>query len=434
MDRKKILLAVFFLFVISINPGARETSVVEEKLVLNNVRLSNSSSMSENFEPVEQSVQSFLNRWQISGVSVAIAKDGKLVYARGFGYADTATKAFTQPFNKFRIASVSKLVTAVGIMKLREQGKLSLDDKVFGPEGILDDPFFDEPRDKRVYNITVEHLLSHEGGWTQRYGDHMFMPLVISKNMGIGTPPDTKTIVRYALDRKLHYTPGSGRSYSNLGYSILGLVIEELSGMGYEEYCRKEVLEPLGIYDMQIAGNLPDEKAPLEVTYYEPRGAALKPSLYHSGELCPSCYGGNDVRALGAAGAWIATAPDLIRLLLAVDGFDSKPDLLSSESITLMTAHENGEAPKGWKSIFNDGTWWRTGYFAGTSAMMKRQSDGFSWVVLCNSSTWNGSAIYSYINSMMSKALTKIDTWPEYDLLDNTLPVPVKTTLSGYPG
>lgn len=434
MDRKKILLAVVFLFVISINPGARETSVVEEKLVVNNVRLSNSSSMGENFEAVEESVQSFLNKWSINGVSVAIAKDGKLVYARGFGYADTATKAYTQPFNKFRIASVSKLVTAIGIMKLREEGKISLDDKVFGPDGILDDPYFGTPRDKRVYSITIEHLLSHEGGWTQRYGDHMFMPLVIAESMGIGTPPDTKTIVRYALDRKLHFTPGAGRSYSNLGYSILGLVIEKLSGMGYEEYCRKEIFEPLGIYDMQIAGNLLSERAPLEVTYYEPHGSALKPSLYHNGELCPSCYGGNDVRALGAAGAWIATAPDLMRLLLAIDGFDSKPDILSMESIALMTAHENGEAPKGWKSILNDGTWWRTGYFSGTSAIMKRQSDGFSWVFLSNSSTWNGSAIYSHINTMMSKILTKVNTWPDYDLLDNSLPVPLKTTLSGYPG
>ena len=80
-----------------------------------------------------------MKKWTIEGASVAIAKDGKLVYARGFGYADTAAGIETQPYSKFRIASISKLVTAVAIMKLQEEGKLSLDDKVFGPEGILND-------------------------------------------------------------------------------------------------------------------------------------------------------------------------------------------------------------------------------------------------------------------------------------------------------
>ena len=71
------------------------------------------------------------------------------------------------------------------------------DDKVFGPDGILNDPYFSEPKDKRVYGITVEHLLSHEGGWTQRYGDQMFMPVVIAQKMGVPTPVDTKTIVQF---------------------------------------------------------------------------------------------------------------------------------------------------------------------------------------------------------------------------------------------
>lgn len=434
MEKKKIFLVAILVFFVSVNPGARETSVVTEKLITNNVRLNNSSSMGQEFAAIEKTVSSFLRRWAINGLSVAIAKDGRLVYARGFGYADTAIKAEAQPFNKFRIASVSKLVTAIAVMKLREEGKLSLDDKVFGPEGILNEEYYTEPKDKRALNITVEHLLSHEGGWTQRYGDQMFMPMVIAEKMGVSTPVETKTIVRFALDKRLHFTPGTGRSYSNLGYSILGLVIEKITGLTYEDYCRTEILEPLGIYDMTIAGNLLSEKAPLEVTYYEPHGASLKPSLYHPGEYCPSCYGGNDIRTLGAAGAWIATAPDLIRLMLAIDGFDTRPDYLSRESIDLMTGNEKGSAPIGWKSIVNEGTWWRTGYFPGTSAVMKRQSDGFSWVVLCNSSSWNGPEIYSYINGMMSRIFSQVSSWPDYDLLDFSLPVPLNISLAGYPG
>jgi len=248
--------------------------------------------------------------------------------------------------------------------------------------------------------------------------------------MGIKPPATTKNIVRYALDKRLHYTPGSGRAYSNLGYSILGLIIEKVSGLTYEDYCKKVVLEPLGIYDMTIAGNLPSEKAPFEVTYYEPTDVVLKPSIYGTGELVSPSYGGNDIRSLGGAGAWLATAPDLMRLLLAVDGFGSRPDLLSNQSIRFMTDNDNGFAPVGWKTTVFNGTWWRTGSFPGSAGMMKRQSDGFSWVVLFNSSAWNGPEIYSFMNNMMLRVISQIKPLPDYDLFNYSLPVPLKNSLS----
>lgn len=431
---KKILLVALLVSTVSLNPGARENSLANtDKLELHNVRLTNSISSGVEFEGVETTINSFLHKWSIEGASVAISKDGKLVYAKGFGYADTASMTESQPYNLFRIASVSKLVTAIAIMKLHEDGKLSLDDKVFGEDGILNDPYFSNPKDKRVYDITVAHLLSHESGWTQRYGDQMFMPTVVAEDMGVDLPVDTKTIVRFALNKKLHYTPGSGRAYSNLGYSVLGLIVEKVSGIPYKDYCRMKILEPLGIYDMTIAGNLPSDKAPFEVTYYESPDVSLKPSIYGTGEMVKPCYGGSDIRTLGGAGAWLATAPDLVRLILAVDGFNTRPDILSDQSLEFMTDNNNGFAPVGWKATDLDGTWWRTGSLPGTEAMMKRQSDGISWVVLFNTSPWNGPSIYSYIDRMMTKVLSQIEEWPKYDLFSYSLPVPVKISLDEYP-
>lgn len=429
--KKKILFFTILASLVSFNPGAMETSViVSDKLVPENVRLTNVSSSGMEFAAVEKTVNSFMRKWSIAGASVAIAKDGRLIYSRGYGYADTASKAETQPYSKFRIASISKLVTAVAIMKLREEGRLSLNDRVFGPDGILNDPYFSEPKDKRVYDITVGHLLSHEGGWTQRHGDQMFMPVTVAEKMGVTPPADTRTIVRFALNKRLHFTPGTGRSYSNLGYSILGLVIEKLSGISYEEYCQNAVLQPLGIYDMTLAGNLPSEKIPFEVTYYEPSDVVLKPSIYGTGEMVTPSYGGNDIRSLGGAGAWIATAPDLMRLLLAIDGFSTKPDILNSESIHIMTDNSNGYAPVGWKTTVFNGTWWRTGSFPGSAGMMKRQSDGIAWVVLFNSSAWNGPEIYSYMNNMMFRVMSQIREWPEYDLFNYSLPLPLNNSSS----
>jgi hypothetical protein len=310
-------------------------------MVPGSIRLTNTNSSGAEFEECCNIVGSFMKKWTIEGASVAIAKNGKLIYARGFGYADTAAGIEIQPYSKFRIASISKLVTAVAIMKLREEGKLSLEDKVFGPEGILNDSCYCDPKDNRVFNITVAHLLSHEGGWSQRYGDQMFMPQVIACQMKTNLPVDAKTIIRFALSKKLHFTPGTGRSYSNLGY------------------------------------------------------------------------------------------PDLMRLLLAVDGLSYNDDLLSQESINFMTDINNKFAPVGWKTAYIDGTWIRTGSFAGTAGMMKRQPDGISWVVLLNTSAWNGPEINSYINRMMSKVLLHIEEWPENDLFENSLPLPIRLEISG---
>jgi CubicO group peptidase (beta-lactamase class C family) len=429
----KILLITLLGSLVSFNPGAKENYVVlVDKLVPNNVRLTNANSSGKEFAGAEKTINSFMRKWSIAGASVAISKDGRLIFAKGFGYADTASRTETQPYSQFRIASISKLVTAIAVMKLHEEGKLSLNDKVFGPDGILNDPYFSEPKDKRVYGITVAQLLSHEAGWTQRYGDQMFMSILVAEKMGVKPPADTRTIVRFALDKRLHYTPGTGRAYSNLGYSILGLIIEKVSGISYEEYCRQTILEPLGIYDMTIAGNLPSEKAPFEVTYYEPSDVVLKPSIYGTGELVTPSYGGNDIKSLGGAGAWLATSPDLMRLMLAVDGFKTRPDILSDESIRFMTDNDNGFAPVGWKTTVYNGTWWRTGSFPGSAGMMKRQSDGISWVVLFNSSAWNGPEIYSYINNMMYRVLSQIKSWPEYDLFNYSLPVPLNTTITEY--
>lgn len=432
ISSKKILLAVLLSIVVSHNPGAIEKSEsLPDKIVPGNIRLTNLNSSGSEFDGCGNTINSFLHKWTITGASVAIARSGRLIYAKGFGYADTAQGIEIQPYSKFRIASISKLVTATAIMKLNEAGKLSVNDKVFGTGGILNDSCYCHPKDKRVFDITIAHLLSHEGGWSQSWGDQMFMPQVVAGQMKTSLPVDMKTIIRFALSKRLFFTPGTGRSYSNLGYSILGLIVEKISGIPYTEYCRKEIFEPLGIYDMVAAKNMPYEKAPFEVTYYEPAGMPKRPSIYGTGEMVPVTYGGNDIETLGGAGAWLATAPDLMRLLLAVDGFSYNEDLLSDQSIRFMTDSNNRFAPVGWKTTLIDGNWIRTGSFSGTAGMMKRQPDGISWVVLMNSSTWNGPEIHSYINRMMSKVLAQIQEWPDYDLFKNSLPLPIRLELSG---
>ncbi len=423
----RILIPVIFaLFFFVPQVGTESVVIINDSYSPASLRIDNTLTDSELFDGAEKGVEWFMKNWRIKGASVAVAREGKLLYARGFGYASLNDSLPVQPYHRFRVASVSKLVTAVAVMKLQEEGKLSVHDHVFGPDGILDDTLFAHPKDRRVFDITVAHLLAHEGGWSQRYGDQMFMPTVIARALDVPMPVDIKSIVRFALSKNLHFTPGKGQSYSNLGYSILGLVIEKASGTDYETYCRREVLEPLGIYDMALGHNLPEKALPLEVSYYEVDNAPLRPSVYGTGEMVPASRGGNDIETLGAAGGWVATAPDLMRLLLAVDGFEEPKDILSPESVEFMTDVYNGYAPVGWRATMTNGSWWRTGSFSGTSAMMKRMPDGTAWVVLTNSSAWNGSELTSDIDQMMSKFIMRVREWPQEDLFTYSLPVPLR--------
>ena len=123
--------------------------------------LDNSQSELEEMKGFDRVVERFMQRWEITGASIAVMKNGRLLYSKGYGWADKERNVRTDVKHIFRIASLSKLITATGIMKLQEDGLLSLEDRVFGEQGILCDSAFREIRDRRIEKITVEHLLQH---------------------------------------------------------------------------------------------------------------------------------------------------------------------------------------------------------------------------------------------------------------------------------
>lgn len=380
-------------------------------------RISNELSDFESFQDLEVRIASILKRYDMKGASIAVARDGKLVFAKGLGHADIEKEERVEPGHMFRIASISKLITATTIIKLREFGLLDLDDKVFGREGILNDSLYLNYRDPRVEKITVRNLLEHSAGWSHRFGDHLFMSHIISREMKVDLPVRSTDIIRFALSKRLHYNPGSGTSYSNLGYVILGEVIEKISGLPYEDYVREAILFPLGIKDMRIGKNLEADRFNNEVKYYEQYNAFKVNSIYDIGELVPKSYGGNDIEVLGAAGGWIASPSELLRLIVAIDDKNDVPNIISDESIALMSNTGSSlNRTIGWSRSDRAGNYWRTGTFAGTSALVIRQNNGITWSVLFNSSTYKGSALSREINREVQSALNKIEKWPDHDL------------------
>ncbi len=419
---------IFFLFFWDIGSifSDRKSShpVQSNELNHRSGSIKNDMSSFKGTERMEKTISDFLKRYKIKGASVAVTKDGRLVYAKGFGYADEENKESVDPNHVFRLASVSKLVTSIAVMRLEEEGRLSLDAKVFGTGGILNDSIYLQYRDSRIENITVQHLLVHRAGWSRYYGDPMFMPHVVARKMNIELPVRNEDVIRYALTRKLNYRPGTRYSYSNLGYSILGEIIEKVTGMDYEDYVQLSLLHPLGIRDMQIGKGYYEEKAPREVKYYEMSGNKKVLAFDSRNEYVPKVYGGNDIALLGAAGGWIGSPADILRLCVAIDGFNTSPDILLPETIEKMTNNSGGRYNMiGWKGADGRGTWWRTGTLTGSSALMVRQKNGLNWIVITNTTTWKRSRIHSETSRTMFRALSNVKDWPEYDLFDYREPV-----------
>jgi hypothetical protein len=166
---------------------------------------------------------------------------------------------------------------------------------------------------------------------------------------------------------------------------------------------------------MHLARNLFEERFPNEVKYYVPIGDSLIYSYKGDSILVPKTYGGNDIRLLGAAGGWVASAPELAKLLVSIDGFPKMEDFLSKESINLMT----GELGRflGWKEEYEKG-WLRTGSFAGTNNVLYRGNDGFEWVFLCNTSSWKGPVFAYDIIRLMKRISKKVHYWPDKDIFN----------------
>lgn len=379
--------------------------------------LSNQFCNLEETEKLDEQIERFLRKWEIKGASFAVMKDEKLVYAKGYGWADEEKGDSMDVRHIMRIASVSKLITAAGIMKLQEDGKLNLNDKVFGSDGILNDSLYSEIKDKRMYRITVEQLLRHKAGFTLHRGDPLFSIPTIMKWEKWDTPPDTDTMLKYILKQRLGYTPGTGTRYSNVGYLILSRIIEKVSGKSYEEYIQENILHPSGCYDFHLAHNLYKDRYSNEVRYYEPSNEPLVEHYSGNGEMAQRCYGGNDIEGLLGAGGWVASPTELLRFLACIDGKPNVKDILSIQSIEKMTSSSPSMLPIGWSKT-NSSYWMRTGSLSGSSAMIKYQKDGVAWVFITNTSSWKGSRFPNYIDYMVRTAQKKIEEWPDKNLFE----------------
>ena len=374
-----------------------------------NVTLTNEMSDTSSLAGFDRMVKNYLTYWAIHGASLSVMRNDSLLFAKGYGEADSGLEM--QPGNILRMASVSKLVTAAGIMVLQDRGLLNIKDHVFGPDGILNDSTYNAAiKDTLYYRITVEDLLRHKGGFSRRGGDPMFSTRWIMMQNGWSEAPTQEQLMELQLKRRLKFVPGTAQEYSNFGYLALSMVIEKVSGMDYETFLQENVLRPAGCVDFHIAGNYYKHKLPNETRYYVQHDDEPAEEFNNSGRKVIRCYGGNNVTGLSGAGAWAASTPELALFVASIDGRPEVPDIISRESVDLMTEYfDESTYSLGWNDT-KDGYWTRTGTFAGTSALIKYFPDGECWIFISNTSTYKGPGLARHTAELFDRLREKYST------------------------
>lgn len=378
---------------------------------------------------LDQSIKEFLAKHHPPGASVAVSYRGRLVYARGFGYADVEQKLPVQPDSQFRIASLSKPITAVAVMQLVEQGKLKLETKVFS---ILKDyrkELSGPDVDPRLKEITIQQLLNHTGGWDRKASfDPMMRSLDFARQLGKQPPAEAEDVIRVMVKKPLDFSPGEKYAYSNFGYCLLGRVIEAATGQPYEEYVQQSICHPLDMQHTEPGKTLLINRRPHEVKYYS---NSVGRTVFSDNTLAevPRPYGAWYLEAMDSHGGWISSAPDLVRFATAFDLPDQCP-LLKAPAITQMFERPIGQAgldeagkPKdayyacGWMvrpiDTAGNANHWHAGALDGTSTLLVRRLDGINWAILFN--THQGAdqkRLASLIDAPMHRWINQIEDWP----------------------
>jgi CubicO group peptidase (beta-lactamase class C family) len=231
----------------------------------------------------------------------------------------------------------------------------------------------------------------------------------------------------------LDFNPGAKFAYSNFGFIILGRVIERMSGLSYKDFVRTRVLEPVGATRTQQGKSRMSDALPDEVKYYFPGFSVtgpLAPSVFPGEGVVPLNYGGFYVEAGDASGAWVSSTIDLLRFIGAVDGRASRPDILAAAIVAEMTSKNNSSAggcpisvcyyAAGWwvRPTGGDADWWHTGTTPGTTAILVRQYNNFSWVGLFNTRSLTAN-LEGEVDLALRNAFAGATSFPAHDLFSS---------------
>ena len=488
--QKNSLIAIFLIIIMALSTTLSPIDQLESNDI-QGVEGRQSAPLATNFTQIDQDIQDLYDRWSLQGgLQAAIYHNGTLVYANSFGnsVSDESGNISMLNSNRMRIASLSKAITAAAIQTLVVSGDITLNDKMIDllPEEQLpnelegceyprhSDQYLDAGPDNvegnaddvywGIHDITVAHLLNMRSGidvdppetgaverettrwhyehdWQDADSDYQgknnpcidHVGVAEEYNNGFDAPVKIETTIRETLRMPLDYRPGTSYNYSNIGYRILGEIIEAKSGQSYDEYVKEHVLAPMGIDNMQLARTLIENKAEDEVVYYSRSNATFHSYFPLNDESegesvdfgdidsTPTPYGGSaPMEEMSASGGWISNAISYGRFISYLDGTLHHPNF--NDSFNFSTVNPFGGSYANGINPSNSGqTWIHTGSLDGTSTRYERrlvESESVVMVLLSNTRPRGGDNPETISDGLtwstdrmqvMSKAFTDID-------------------------
>ncbi len=382
--------------------------------------------------PFDEFMNQFLAKHQVPGASVAVTYQGRLVLSKGYGFADSARTQLVSPETRFRIASVSKPLTAVAVLLLVQQGQLRLEDRVI--DVLADQPYFRETAivDPRWSEVTIDHLLSHRGGWDRdKSFDPMFRSIDFARQLEKQPPASATDVIQVMLAHPLDHAPGSQYAYSNFGYCLLGRVIEVKSGQSYENFVREQVLKPVGVENMNIGHTLPELREANESYYFDTgRGRSVFADSDVAGEAVrvDSPDGAWYLEAMDSHGGWIANSAALLR-------FQTKlSTILQPEWLEILYARpveEKSTVEEGPASVYYSRGWqnrvvsnqqlnhWHSGSLPGTTSLLIDRHDGVGFAAILNTrQSTQTKNLAGELDRAVHQAAATVLEWPTADLFD----------------
>jgi CubicO group peptidase (beta-lactamase class C family) len=342
----------------------------------------------------DDAMVNFMQARNIPGGTLLVMKDGKVVLERGYGWKDK-NETVAMPKNALmRLASVIKPFTAAAIRNLAAENQLNLNDRVFCLPGSPANCHLNlQPWplafafDARLRDITIEHLLKHEGGWDRSVsGDLMFKADEIADDLNVASPPSKTQIARWALGKPLDFTPGSKSAYSNFGYMLLGLIIEQETGKTYTAHLQQAIMAPLGVASSEIRlGRTVAALAHSREPYYHT--SKTGPSVYPPYGTVSCAYGCWDLESMEAHGGMIASGRAVAEFL-------------------------QGYWISGQPRTGNGQNWAFFGALDGTWTMARQRADGVNIVALFNQRSDPSGLAYDSIQDILDDAADSITAWP----------------------
>jgi len=364
---------------------------------------------------IATAVENYRSARNLPGLSLAIAREGRLVYARGFGYADTSDWEVAHSQHRWRLASVSKTICAVSALRaLEDSATWSLGSRAFGSGALFGTDYGTAAYGTWEKEITLRHLFNMTAGWNSEG------KLWYDSEPSWGS--DHAAIIGYQLDSVSPvWQPGTMDCYNNFNYQVVARIPEKISGQTFAQYTEAQVFDPCGITSIVLGGRTAAQRKVNEVAYY-------------AGDQWGSPEAIDPARMDGSTG-WIAKPSDLLLLSRRIDGNSRHKDILGSYALSQMQLGNGQPSCNGGTSSYGMGwypstrngkTWWQhNGAMAGTQAILIVSDDGSqAFAYACNSihsSDWPSGTFRNTILDLMD-SIDDANAWPAIDLFSKYNP------------